>query len=85
MASVITLVLVLRHSVGNCSNTHYQVQCSNMPRLITSCWVSCNGLASNPRVLFNTPGHFIRVSRDGLTFNPGGSSNVPSHFMQGIP
>ena len=54
--------------------------------LVTSCWVSCDGLASHPGgssevILLVTS---CWVSCDGLASHPGGSINTPSHFILGI-
>ena len=52
--------------------------------LVTSCWVSCDGLASHPGGVVILLVTLCWVSCDGLASHPGRRSNTPSHFMLGF-
>ena len=68
---------------------YHPIQRGVVMLLVTSCWVSCDGLASHPGGSSPFMHAFMLVpscwvSSDGLAFHPGGSSNTPSPFMLGI-
>ena len=51
--------------------------------LVTSCWVSCDGLVSHPGGVVILLVTSCWVSCDGLLSHPGGSSSTPSHLSRG--